>query len=58
MRRMLQALAANTRGATTIEYGLILALIFLAMILAVTAVATATDAMWGNVQEAQEEVVG
>ncbi len=37
------------RGATAIEYGLILALIALAVIGAMTGVATKTVNMWGNV---------
>lgn len=37
------------RGATAIEYGLILALIALAIMSAVTNVATKTINMWGNV---------
>ncbi|NIJ16121.1 Flp family type IVb pilin [Sphingobium vermicomposti] len=37
------------RGATAIEYGLILALITLAIISAVTNVADKTINMWGNV---------
>lgn len=37
------------RGATAIEYGLILALIALAILSAVTNVANKTINMWGNV---------
>ncbi|HEX7783395.1 MAG TPA: Flp family type IVb pilin [Sphingobium sp.] len=40
------------RGATAVEYGLILALIFLAMTIAVKQVATKTINMWGNVSNA------
>lgn len=37
------------RGATAVEYGLILALVVLAMIGALTNVATKTIAMWNHV---------
>lgn len=37
------------RGATAVEYALILALIVLAMITALTQVATKTNGMWNNV---------
>lgn len=37
------------RGATAIEYALILALIFLAIVGAVSSVATRTTDMWNNV---------
>lgn len=37
------------RGATAVEYGLILALIVLAIMAAVSNVATKTTGMWNNV---------
>ena len=37
------------QGATSVEYGLILALIFLAMIVGVASVGTTTSTMWNNV---------
>ncbi|PBN43871.1 Flp family type IVb pilin [Sphingobium sp. D43FB] len=37
------------RGATAVEYGLIIALIVLAMITALTSVADKTTGMWNNV---------
>ena len=43
------ALLRCTRGATAIEYGLILAMIALAVIGALTSVADKTINMWGNV---------
>jgi pilus assembly protein Flp/PilA len=48
MRRLFQ-LCKDQKGATVVEYGLILALIFLAMIGGVVAVGTVTSEMWNNV---------
>lgn len=39
----------DRRGATAIEYGLIIALVCLAMLGALTKLAGVTTAMWGNV---------
>jgi pilus assembly protein Flp/PilA len=39
----------DERGATAVEYGLILALIFLAVAGAIQGVASVTIGMWGNV---------
>jgi pilus assembly protein Flp/PilA len=50
--RRLKDLLQDCRGATAVEYGLILALIFLAMVAAVQGVATKTTAMWNNVSNA------
>ena len=47
--RALRRVVDCRRGATAIEYGLILALVFLAMIGAVQLVGTKTIDMWGNV---------
>ena len=49
MKRRLIKLIGNMRGATAVEYGLILALIFLAMVVGVVAVGTSTSNLWGNV---------
>lgn len=43
------ALARCERGGTAIEYGLIIAMIVIAMIAALTNVATKTTGMWNNV---------
>ncbi|GAO77424.1 Flp family type IVb pilin [Sphingopyxis sp. C-1] len=45
----------STRAATAVEYGLILALVFLAAIVAITDVANSTSAMWGKVSTAATE---
>ena len=42
-------IAKDESGATAVEYGLILALIFLAMIGGVVAVGSVTSSMWNNV---------
>lgn len=47
--KMLTSLLRSTRAATAVEYGLILALIFLAASVAVSGTATATNGMWNNV---------
>jgi pilus assembly protein Flp/PilA len=41
----------DERGATAVEYGLILAMIFLAMAAAVASVGTTTGGIWNNVSE-------
>ena len=50
MRRFFR-IFKDQRGATAVEYGLILALIFLAMVGAIALVATTTINMWNNVSE-------
>ncbi|WP_379547171.1 Flp family type IVb pilin [Qipengyuania sp. DSG2-2] len=45
-------------GATAIEYGLILALVFLTMIGAVTGVGTETIDMWDDVSEEVSDARG
>ena len=54
MRRFFELLK-DRRGATAVEYGLILAMIFLAMVGALTSVAGTTTDMWNYVTE---EVTG
>jgi pilus assembly protein Flp/PilA len=45
----IRAILADTRGATAIEYGLILSLIFLAMMGGVEAFSTQLIAVWNHV---------
>jgi pilus assembly protein Flp/PilA len=45
----LKRLARERRGATAIEYGLILALVTLAMMTALVGVADVTTNMWSNI---------
>ncbi|MEC3911773.1 Flp family type IVb pilin [Sphingobium sp. CR2-8] len=54
MRALLEMLARSgllrcERGATAVEYGLIIAMIVLAMIVALNNVANKTTGMWNNV---------
>jgi pilus assembly protein Flp/PilA len=51
MRKLLKAIASDISGATAVEYGLILALIFLAMVAAVQNFGNVTIAMWNNVSD-------
>ena len=48
MRRFFRRMR-ETRAATAVEYGLIVALIFLAILVGVYALASTTINMWGNV---------
>jgi len=49
MMHMLRQLAECRKAATAVEYGLILALVVLAMFGALQLTATATTDMWNNV---------
>ncbi len=55
--RNLYRLMRSTRAATAVEYGLILALIFLAAVGAVRGVGTAAINMWTTVSNASTEVM-
>ena len=50
MRRFF-SIYKDKRAATVVEYGLILAMIFLAMCGALAVVANTTISMWGNVSD-------
>lgn len=47
--RGIRKIRGDVRGATAVEYGLILALVFLAMLGALSAFAGGTTSMWNNV---------
>lgn len=47
--RLLRSLKRDARGATAVEYGLIIAMIVLAIMVAINTVATRTNNMWMNV---------
>lgn len=52
--RNLYRLMRSTRAATAVEYGLLIALIFLAAVTAVGNVANSTGTMWNEVSAAAE----
>jgi len=54
IRKLLRMLGANQRGATAIEYGLIAALIIVAMMGGLSMLGGSTGAMWGKLQAAVE----
>jgi len=49
MLRLMRALARDRRGATAVEYGLIVALVVLAMLAALSNFANVSVGMWNNV---------
>jgi pilus assembly protein Flp/PilA len=49
MYNFLSRLGADKKGATVVEYGLIIALIIIAIVGAVNGVASTTTGMWNNV---------
>lgn len=55
MMRRLTRILEDERGVSAVEYGLIVALIVLAMIAGLSQVATATTGMWNNVSSASNE---
>lgn len=57
LTRILNGLMRNRRGATAVEYGLILALIFLALMTGARVVGTTTGDMWNNVSAKIDAVV-
>ena len=58
MVKFLKRLERDTRGATAVEYGLILALVFLAMVAGVQTFGTEATAMWSRVDTAVLGAVG
>lgn len=48
-RGILQRLLRDERGATSVEYGLIIAMIFLGVVGAATGLATENSQMWNDV---------
>lgn len=53
--RNIYRLMRSTRAATAVEYGLILALVFLAAVTAVGNVANSTGTMWNGVSDAAQK---
>ena len=56
MPRLVKQVANCVRGATAIEYGLILSLVVLALIGGITAVGGSTHGMWGNISGQVEAI--
>ena len=56
--KLLKVILSDSSGGTAIEYGLILALIVIAMISALNTFADSTISMWGRVQTSMEESQG
>ncbi|MCW6529342.1 MULTISPECIES: Flp family type IVb pilin [Sphingomonas] len=52
MRFFITRLVAARRGATAVEYGLIVALIVITMIASFEGVASVTTGMWNNINSA------
>ena len=57
MKRFWNRLGSDQRGATAVEYGLILALIFLAMVGAVGQFSNSVINTWDTVTETSKEAV-
>ena len=49
MRNLIKRIASDISGATAVEYGLILAMVFLAMLVAVQNFGNQTISMWTDV---------
>lgn len=54
---LLKTLGKDEKGATAVEYGLIIALIFLSMIAALQSVGNANTDTWNEVEEASVEAM-
>ncbi|QDM40176.1 Flp family type IVb pilin [Altererythrobacter sp. TH136] len=55
MRKFVKRIASDISGATAVEYGLILAMIFLAMLAAIQTLEGSTSSMWNKVATDIEE---
>ena len=51
MGKILRAALRDSSGATAVEYGLILALIVVTMMVSLTNVAATTASMWNNIAD-------
>lgn len=49
MKRSLMKLLASQRGATAVEYGLILSMVVLAMLAALAQLASTTTGLWNSI---------
>jgi pilus assembly protein Flp/PilA len=57
IRRMLRSLSADRRGATAIEYGLIAALIAIAMMGGLSALGGGSNGMWSNLSNKVDDAM-
>lgn len=51
MPKWLRLLLLDDRGATAVEYGLIVALVVIAMVASLTGLGNVTSGIWNNVHE-------
>ena len=51
MGKFMRALLRDRKGATAVEYGLILALLVVAMMVSLTNVATSTSLLWNKIAD-------
>ena len=58
MVQLIEKLARDERGATAVEYGFMLVMIVLAMMSALSGVATETSALWDEVSSKSAEATG
>ena len=58
LKAQFKKIVADTSGATAVEYGLIIAVIVLAMLAALQDVATVTINMWNDVELKSAEAIG
>jgi pilus assembly protein Flp/PilA len=56
--KLLRALKIDRKGATAVEYGLIVSLIVLAMLASLNGVANATIGMWDHISETAVAAMG
>ncbi len=58
MLKLLRALKIDRKGATAVEYGLIVSLIVLAMLASLNGVANAAIGMWDHVSDTSVAAMG
>ena len=57
MSKLLRRLSGDETGATAIEYGLIVALVVIAIIVSIQAVATESTTMWTSVSSKSQDAI-
>lgn len=58
LKDIFKSIVADTSGATAVEYGLIVSLIVIAIIISVQAVASETIEMWQTIETRATEAMG